>query len=268
LPQAYMGVDAEDVYGSGRPDLFATAFSQETNTLFRNDGNGQFLDVTKGSGLGPPSWWKLAFGTCFIDADNDGWPDLFVANGHVSRVIEEEGVKDLTFRQTAQFFLNDGRGRFREIGAHAGDYFRQPRVGRGVAYGDYDNDGHMDLAVSNNGGEPVLLHNESKTPHHWLRLELRGTKSNRDAVGATVTLHLPGGRTLVRHRKGGGSYLSASDPRLLIGLGSATKVDRVEVRWPAGPPLQQVGPLEADRGYLVIEGENKATPRIGGAERP
>jgi hypothetical protein len=114
----------------------------------------------------------------------------------------------------------------------------------------------MDLAFNNSGESAVLLHNESQTPYHWLRLELRGTKSNRDAVGAKVTLQV-GSRKLVRHRKGGGSYCSASDPRLLIGLGAARKVDQVEVRWPSGL-VQRLGPLEGDRGYLLIEGDDKA----------
>src|SRR5262249_46499156 len=119
------------------------------------------------------------------------------------------------------------------------------------------NDGHMDLAISNSGEPAVLLHNESKTPNHWIRLELRGTKSNRDAVGAKVTLEV-GKRKLVRHRKGGGSYCSAGDPRLLIGLGAARQVDRVEIRWPSGL-VQHLGPLQADRGYRVMEGTEKPT---------
>jgi len=257
--QAYMGVDADDLHGNGRPDLFVTAFSQETNTLFRNEGGGSFLDVTPGSGLGPPSWFMLGFGTCFLDVDRDGSLDIAVVNGHVSRCVDEEGNPNITFRQPAQLFLNDGKGRFHDLSKQTGDYFGQPHVGRGLAYCDYDNDGHMDLAISNNGESVVLLHNESKTPNHWLRLELQGTKSNRDAVGAKVTFKI-GDRKLVRHRKGGGSYLSASDPRLLIGLGDASQVDQVEIRWPSGL-VQRLGPLQADRGYRIIEGENQPKPR-------
>src|SRR5207248_4377197 len=137
-----------------------------------------------------------------------------------------EGDPENTFHQPAQLFLNDGKGHFREISRQAGPYFLERHVGRGVAYCDYDNDGHMDLAFNNSGEPAVLLHNESKSPYHWVRLELRGTESNRDAVGAKVTLQLPGGRKLVRHRKAGGSYLSAGDPRLLVGLGAAKQVDK------------------------------------------
>ncbi len=258
-PQAYMGVDAEDVNGDGTPDLFVTAFSWETNTLFRNEGHGQFLDATLGSGLGPPSWFMLGFGACFLDADSDGNPDIAVVNGHVSRFVEARGDANITFRQKAQFFRNDGRGRFVDVSDTAGDYFHEPHVGRGLAVCDYDNDGRMDLAISNNGERAVLLRNESATPHHWIRLELQGTKSNRDAVGARVTVHA-GGRRLVRHRKGGGSYLSASDPRLLVGLGTAEGVDRVEVRWPSGL-VQEVGPLAADRGYRIVEGDRRVQDR-------
>jgi hypothetical protein len=125
--------------------------------------------------------------------------------------------------------------------------------------GDYDNDGRMDLAISNNGQTAVLLHNESTTPYHWIRLELQGTRSNRDGVGARVTVSV-GDRKLVRHRKSGGSYLSASDPRLLIGLGSALRTTDVEIRWPSGL-VQHVGPLDADHGYRVIEGQSEVLPR-------
>jgi hypothetical protein len=253
-PQAYMGVDADDLDGDGLPDLFVTAFAREGATFFRNLGKNLFLDLTHGSGLGPPTWHHLGFGTCFLDVDRDGSLDIVVANGHVSAHVDEDGDPNNTFRQPAQLFLNDGAGHFQEISRLAGPYFQEMHVGRGVAYCDYDNDGHMDLAFANSGEGAVLLHNESTTPHHWIRLELRGTKSNRDAVGAKVVVHA-GKKTLVRHRKGGGSYCSASEPRLLIGLGSATKVDDIEIRWPSGL-RQRTGPLAADCGYLIAEGIN------------
>jgi hypothetical protein len=257
-PQAYMGVDADDLDGDGLPDLFSTAFTRETNTFFRNLGKCQFLDVTPGSGLGPPSWWPLGFGTCFLDIGNKGSLDIAVVNGHVSRNVDEDGDANNLFRQRAQIYLNDGRGRFQDISPVAGAYFHERHVGRGLAACDYDNDGRMDLALNNSGEPAVLLHNETTTPYHWLRLELRGTISNRDAVGARATVRV-GDRKLVRHRKGGGSYFSASDPRLLVGIGSADKVDQVEIRWPSGR-LQRLGPLQADHAYLVIEGDDKVHP--------
>jgi hypothetical protein len=252
-PQAYMGVDADDLDGDGRPDLYVTAFSRETDTFFRNLGSGRFLDVTQGSGIGPPSWHPLGWGVCLVDADCDGWLDVVVANGHVARHIDEDGDPNNRFRQPAQFYRNEGRGRFRHLSGSVGDYFREPHPGRGLAACDYDNDGRMDLAFNNSGEPAVLLHNETRTPYHWVRLHLRGTASNRDAIGARVLVEA-GGRRLVRHRKGGGSYCSASDPRLLIGLGAAAGIDRLEVRWPSGL-MQCFGPLQADRSYVLVEGE-------------
>ena len=258
--QAYMGVDADDLDGDGRPDLYATAYARETDTLFRNEGGGLFVDATQGSGIGTPSWYGLGFGTCFLDPDADGALDIFVANGHVDAQVDKLGDPNNTFRQKAQFYRNDGRGRFRDISSRAGAYFQRPRVGRGVCPCDYDNDGRMDLAVANSGEPTALLHNLSVTPHHWIRFELRGTRSHRDAVGAKVTLRLADGRRIVRHRKGGGSYLSAGDPRLLVGIGPATRVDGVEVRWPSGLE-QRLGPLDAGRGYLIVEDSDRIEPR-------
>jgi hypothetical protein len=253
--QAYMGVDADDLDGDGRPDLFVTAYARETNTFFRNEGKCQFLDVTQGSGLGPPSWFMLAFGTCFLDVDNDGALDIAVANGHVDRDIGLDGNPNVTFREPAQLFWNDGHGRFRDISADSGSYFREPHVGRGLALADYDNDGRMDMVFTNGGERAALLHNDTRSPNHWLRLELVGTKSNRDAVGAKVTVRA-GGLSIVRQRKGGSSYLSAHDPRLLIGLGPARQADQVEIRWPSGL-VERLGPLRADRGYRIVEGKEQ-----------
>ena len=258
--QAYMGVDADDLDGDGRPDLYVTAYARESDTLFLNEGGGQFQDVTRWSGLGPPSWDGLAFGTVFLDADADGNLDIFVANGHVDARVDRLGDPGNTFRQRAQLYRNDGRGRFREISRSAGAYFDLPRVGRGVGACDFDDDGRMDLAVANSGEPTALLHNRSATPNRWVRVELRGTTSNRDAVGARVTLRLPGGRALVRHRKGGGSYLSAGDPRLLVGIGSAPRVEEAEVRWPSGL-VERFGPLDAGRGHLIVEGSGRAEAR-------
>jgi hypothetical protein len=251
-PQAYMGVDGDDLDGDGLPDLYSTAFSRESNTFFHNRGRCQFLDMTQGSGLGPPSWHLLGFGTCFLDVDRDGRLDIAVANGHVSAHVDEDGDPNNTFRQAARLYHNRGQGRFQEVSQLAGPYFHEQHVGRGLAVCDYDNDGRQDLAFSNSGGPAVLLHNASTDPHHWLRLDLQGTRSNRDAVGARVTVTV-GGQQLVRHRKGGGSYCSASDPRLFFGLGTATAVEEVEIRWPSGL-VQKLGRLKGDCGYLVIEG--------------
>jgi enediyne biosynthesis protein E4 len=248
-----MGVTAADFDGDGRPDLFSTTFAGESKSLFRNRGKSQFLDVTTGSGLGPATWHRLGFGTCAPDLDRDGSPDLVIANGHVMAHIDSQGDPTNTFRQTPQLFLNDGRGRFQEFTRQAGPVFQQRYVGRGLAQADYDNDGLIDFYLADSGGPAVLMHNESITPNNWLRLELQGTKSNRDAIGAKVTFHI-GDRQLVRHRSGGGSYLSAHDPRILVGLGSALRADQVVVRGPSGLE-QKAGPFEANRSYRIIEGK-------------
>ncbi|HZU38092.1 MAG TPA: CRTAC1 family protein, partial [Gemmataceae bacterium] len=173
--------------------------------------------------------------------------------------VDEDGNPNNAFRQPAQLYLNDGRGHFQHISRVAGPYFEERHVGRGLAPCDYDNDGRMDLAINNSGEAAVLLHNETRTPNHWIRLELQGTKSNRDAVGARVTVTV-GDRRLVRFRKGGGSYCSAPDPRPLVGIGQARRVDNVEVRWPSGR-VDRYGPLEAGRGYRLVEGSGKVQVR-------
>jgi hypothetical protein len=256
---AGMGVEAADVDGTGRPSLFVTNFQAEPNMLFLNRGTLLFQEWSFPSGLGPPSVSRLAFGTVFTDLDLDGRLDVAIANGHVVR--NAEAVYAAPFRQEAQLFLADGPARFRDVSAKAGEYFREKRVGRGLACADFDNDGRPDLVFSHNGDRAALLHNETPTERHWLRLELAGDgkKSNRNAVGARVEIEA-GGQTQTRWIVGGGSYLSASDRRLLVGLGAATRADRVTVRWPSGR-AQTFGPLAADAGWLLREGDEKAAPR-------
>jgi hypothetical protein len=270
-PMGSMGVEADDLTGHGRPDLFITTFFHQGWSLYRNDGNNLFTDVSPRAGMHRASWDKVGWGTCLLDLELDGNLDIFVANGHTFRNAAEmiernEDGSPQSFPQLAQLFKGNGKGFFRDISRSAGPYFREPHVGRGVAMGDFDNDGRMDIAI-NQCGEPAgLLHNDTETPHHWIRLHLEGSRhkdpqgSNRDAIGACVTV-LAGGRRLVRHVKGGGSYLSAHDARLLIGLGVAERVEEVEVRWPnSAARLQRFGPLAADRSYKLVEGAPVALP--------
>ncbi len=249
---AGMGVEAGDIDGSGWPSLFVTNFHKLPNVLFRNAGKLHFHYWTHRSGLGRPSIDRLGFGTVFCDVDLDGQLDIAVANGHVSRNARE--VYDAAFAQEAQLFMGQAGGRFRDASNEAGPYFREKRVGRGLAWADYDNDGRPDLAFSHNGGPIALLHNLTDTANNWLRLELigDGKKSNRNAVGARVEIETAAGRQ-VRFLNGGGSYLSASERRMLVGLGTAQKADRVTVRWPSGRE-QPFPNLDGKKWWRLREG--------------
>ncbi len=253
---AGMGIALGDFDGSGRPSLFVTNFDRKPNVLYVNRGNLWFQDLSMPSGLGGPSITRLAFGAEFLDADLDGRLDVAIANGHIQRLAEK--VAGTTYAQQAQLFTGDGRGKFKDVSDAAGAYFRAFYVGRGLAVADYDNDGKPDLAISHNGDRVALLHNETPTEHHWLRLELvgDGAKSNRNAVGAKVEIEA-GGTRQTRYVIGGGSYLSAGDRRLLIGLAAASKAERVAVTWPSGR-RQVFADLSGRKGYRLIEGKETA----------
>jgi hypothetical protein len=253
---AGMGIDAGDLDGSGRPSLFVTNFQNRPNMLYLNRGGLRFEDASFASGLGSASLSRLKFGTVFLDADLDGHLDIAVANGHIQR--DNEQISGNATAQEAQLFLGDGRARFREVSDRAGEYFRQRYLGRGLAWADFDNDGRPDLAFSHNGGPVALLHNRTETANGWLGLELvgDGKKSNRNAIGARVAIEYAG-RRQVRFVNGGGSYLSANDRRVLAGLGSAGRADRVTVTWPSGRKQEFRG-LEGRRWYRLHEGKEQA----------
>jgi hypothetical protein len=201
----------------------------------------------------------LGFGGGFVDLDNDGWLDLFEANGHVYPEVEQAGTGE-HYLQNNQIFHNQHDGTFLETTAQAGPAFQLKHAGRGVAFGDLFNDGNMDILVNNNDGPPVLLRNGGVPGNHFLSLLLVGTRSNRDAVGARVDVTAPGLK-LRSDVRSGGSYLSSSDIRLHFGLGPASQADRVTVRWPSGSK-QQFGPLPADRFYVLREGASTPTVQI------
>jgi enediyne biosynthesis protein E4 len=255
-PVSGMGVEAGDLDGSGRPSLFVTNFQNEPNVVYRNRGNLVFNDWTVQSGLGPPSIARLGFGCVLVDADLDGRLDVAVANGHVNRNAQE--LYHAPFAQEAQLFLGTASGRFRDVSNQAGPYFLTKVVGRGLAWADYDNDGLPDLAFSHNGGPVSLLRNRTTTTNAWLRLELigDGVKSNRNAIGARVEVETANGKQ-VRFLNGGGSYLSASDRRLLIGLGVADRARRATVNWPSGR-VQTFEDLAGRTWWRLHEGREKA----------
>jgi hypothetical protein len=233
-PEGSMGVVAADLDGDGHEDLFVTNLTAETNAFYRGDGRGFFDDQTARSGLGPPSLPFTSFGTVDLDYDSDGWLDLFVASGAVATIPEQAARHDpLPLKQSNQLFRNLGSGRFVEVTAAAGDVGRL-NVGRGAAVGDLDNDGDPDLVVTRNHERPQVLVNALAAPA-WVGLRLLTGSPGRDALGARAALRLADGRTLWRRVRTDGSYLSASDPRLLFGLGHpAAAAVELAVTWPDG----------------------------------
>jgi enediyne biosynthesis protein E4 len=248
-----MGVDAEDVNGDGRPDLYVTNFTDEYNTLYLNNGKALFLDSTLYFGLAADTIPWVGWGTALADLDNDGWPDNFVTNGQVDDNRRQLG-QPIDYQEPALLFVNRKGQQFRLATRDAGPYFDTPHVGRGAAFGDFDDDGDIDIAVNHKDAAPALLRNDSKNDHRWIRLELRGTKSNRDAIGARVAV-VAGDLTFVRQRKGGYSMMSSHDPRLLIGVGRADEVDQLTVRWPSGAVSRREH-LRTGRSYQIVEPED------------
>ena len=250
VAQAGMGVATDDYNGDGWLDIFVTNLSYETNALYRNNGDGTFTDVIYEAHLGKESYLFVGFGTGFFDADNDGWRDIFIANGHIIDNIEDtHGV--LTYRQPDQIFRNQGNGTFQEVSTSAGDYFQSTAVSRGALFGDYDNDGDVDMLVTQSNGPVTLLRNETGTQHNWVRIKTVGVISSRDGTGTRVTL-TAGGHTQIQEINRGASYLSSHDGRLHFGLGVHTTVDRLEVRWQSGV-VQVFENLLTNREHVISE---------------
>ena len=245
IAQAGMGVDAGDYNRDGFLDLFVTNFSYETNTLYRNNGDGTFTDVSYKAQLGEESYLSLGFGTGFFDADNDGHLDIFVANGHIFPTVERT-TDVLSYRQPNQLFWNQGDATFAEV-----RFDDRPAVSRGALFGDYDNDGDTDLLVTQLNGTVTLLRNESKTRNNWLRLKLIGTRSNRDGIGTRITLTI-GSESQTHEVRMGSSYLSSNDPRVLLGVGEQDVVDKLEIRWQSGV-VQVLENLTVNQELVVTE---------------
>ncbi len=256
VSEAGMGVDLGDYDGDGYLDIFVANFSNETNTLYQNQRSGFFRDMTYVSGLGVSSLLSLGFGTNFFDFDLDGDLDIYVTNGHVLDNVEL--FKDnITYAQPDQLFGNNGQGFFTDVSKKLGRDFQIAKVGRGAACGDSDNDGDIDVLISNNNQTANLFRNDSGSHNNWLKIRAVGTKSNRDGIGARVKV-VSGSLVQIEEVRSAGSYLSANDLRLTFGLEKLNKIDSVEIRWPSGLtesyrdlPVNQLLILKEGGGYQL-----------------
>jgi hypothetical protein len=251
---AAMCISLGDYDNDGNLDLYISDFQLATDHVWHNDGTGFFDEVSERVGVTVPTRNVLSFGGGFFDYDNDGWLDLFIANGHVYEEVERV-TPETHYKQINSLFHNDGHGKFVEVTKTSGDGFEKPYAGRGAAFADFDNDGNMDIVVANAGDPPLLLHNSGGAGNHFLNFKLVGTKSNRDAMGARIKLRA-GDLSQIREISGGGSYLSQSDLRAHFGLGRRPGAEMIEVTWPSGAH-QVFHDVEADKFYVIEEGKEK-----------
>ena len=255
-PEGSMGIASGDFDLDGDEDLFVTNIAGETSVLYVNDGRGNFEDARARSGLAPLTAAFTGFGTDWIDYDNDGWPDLFVANGAVN-IVEALRGQPSPYRMRNQLFHNLAGRRFEETSAAAGPAFARADIGRGAAFGDIDNDGDVDIVVTNNTGPVRLLLNQLGARNHWLQVRLDQRPGNRFGIGAWIGVERAAGATLWRRVRTDGSYLSASDVRVHFGLGSSSAITAVVVQWPDGQRERWTG----------IAGDRRVTLRRGSGQR-
>jgi hypothetical protein len=254
--EAGMGVDAGDFDNDGDEDLFVTHLSAETNVLYVNNGTGLFEDRRAQSALAAPSFAHTGFGAAWFDFDNDGWLDILTVNGTVA-YVEGRSNDPFPYDQRKQLFRNLGNGKFDEVTSRAGAAFEVSSVGRGAAFGDLDNDGDTDVVVANTNGPPHLLINQVHNRNHWLGLRLLGGKNvPRDMLGARVAVMRKKGPTLWRRARADGSYASANDPRVLVGLGDSTETPGVRVLWPSGR-MEEWADVPIDRWTTLMEGTGR-----------
>jgi hypothetical protein len=229
--RAGMGIDVADYDNSGTPGIVITNFDNEMMALYQSGRGGVYRDVSVKAGIGQPSRNSLGFGCVFCDVNLDGWPDLVAVNGHIDETARV--LRNVGYAQAPHLFLNGGHGDFRDVAAEAGSDFAAPKVGRGIAYGDFDRDGDVDLLITTNRGPALLYRNDVNNRNRSVRLRLVGTKSNRDGIGGVVRLFTPEG-TQSRMVKTGSSYLSQAELTLTFGIGRREKADRVVIEWPSG----------------------------------
>ena len=255
-PRSGMGVDAADLDQDGLQDLFVANVDQEMFSLYRNDGNEFFSDMAAFHGVAQATRLLSGWGLKFFDYDNDGHLDLFLANGHPDDMIESYS-QQVKYKEPLLLFRNGGEGKLQNVSADSGPVFTKRFPARGLAIGDYDNDGRVDVLIGNNGEAPVLLKNNAGEGNHWLGISLQGTSCNRDAIGAIIGWSA-GGQKRSRFKSGGGSYLSAHDPREVLGLGAAASIDYLEVKWPQpSGKVERFTDLPIDRYVTIVEGRGK-----------
>jgi len=250
--RAGMGVEMADFDGDGLLDLFVTNFSEEYYGLYRNLGKNTFEDVAQKVGLGS-SFLRLGFGTKLFDFDNDGQTDIYVTNGHVTDNVELYHPR-LSYMQTDLLYKN-ANGRFQDVSSESGPALQIKHVGRGMAIGDFDNDGDLDIVISNCGQRPILMRNDGGNKNHWIAIKARGKESNSFGVGARVRITTTT-RTQIKEIGNAGSYLSSSDLRLYFGLGNERIVKSLEIMWPSGKK-QILTNLKGDRMLLLEEASAK-----------
>jgi len=266
IARAGMGVDAADYDRSGKPSLIITNFANQMLSLYHNEGNGLFVDEAPSSEVGRATLVTLGFGCFFFDYDNDGWPDIFVSDGHIEDQIEKV-QKRVSYAEPPHVFRNLGGGKFTETTQSLGSVLASPKVGRAAAYADIDNDGALDVLMTTNGGRAYLFHNEGVV-NHSLRIKLVGTKSNRDGIGAVITATF-GRDKQTKMVRSGSSYLSQSELVSTFGLGQKTKADSIEIQWPSSQ-TDKLANVNAGQTITVQEGKGIVASRPYGtaAKKP
>jgi hypothetical protein len=263
--QASMGIALGDYNHTGRPSIYVTNFTDENDLLYRNQGNWDFDEVSYPSGVALPSLPWVKWGTAFVDLDNSGWLDLITVTGHVYPQVDQLPSGG-GYRQPSLLQINQRDGTFCDASDEAGPALMQPRVSRGLAVGDLFNDGNMDVVIEDLDGKPMILRNHGVPGNHWVSFELDGTKSNRAALNARIKI-VAGGMTQTSEIHSGGSYLSQNDLRVHFGLGTATKIDKIEIRWPSGL-VEELNNLATDRFYNVLEGKGVVDPKVARPSPP